>query len=153
MPTNGRWKVRKHFWRFNDNSLQTIFRVSNYGTVLYIELIQYTPDGRSVIKTRGERRFEIQKIRMHDGLYMANVEFIADKPIADGKSDHFNVFTFYYYCFLVELFKKMESEVYQLAKKWFAALSNAAKVCKAHFTSYRTQDMYIKPRPFSSQNL
>ena len=72
--------------RFSTN----YFRVSNYGTVLYIEMIQYTPDGRSVIKTRGERRFEIQKIRMHDGLHMANIEFIADKPITDGTySDYF----------------------------------------------------------------
>ena len=48
-------------------------------------------------------------------------------------------FTFYHY-FLVELFKKMESEVYQLAKKWFAALSNAAKVRQIpHFTSCKTK--------------
>ena len=59
--------------------------------MLYIELVQYTPDGRSIIKTRGERRFEIQKIRMHDGLHMANIEFIVDKPIADGKLDHFKI--------------------------------------------------------------
>lgn len=86
-------------------------KVSNYGTVLYIESIQYTPDGRSVIKTRGERRFEVRNIRMHDGLHMASIEFITDDPIVD-----------------VVLFKKMENEVYQLAKKWFAALSNPTKV-------------------------
>lgn len=62
-----------------------VFRVSNYGTVLYIESIQYTPDGRSLIKTKGERRFEIQNIRMHDGLDMACIEFITDKPIADSQ--------------------------------------------------------------------
>lgn len=71
------------FWD-SFSTLCTIFRVSNYGTVLYIESIQYTPDGRSLIKTRGERRFEIQNIRMPDGVHMACIEFITDIPIANG---------------------------------------------------------------------
>lgn len=37
------------------------------------------------------------------------------------------------YWLLVVLFKKMENEVYQLAKKWFAALSNPTKVCEAAY--------------------
>jgi len=61
-----------------------LLRACNYGTVLYIETVQYTADGRSVIKTRGERRFEIQSLRMHDGLNMAKVEFIADKLVEIG---------------------------------------------------------------------
>ena len=52
--------------------------------MLYIESVQYTPDGRSVIKTRGERRFEIQSLRMHDGLHMAKIEFIADQLVEKG---------------------------------------------------------------------
>ena len=56
-------------------------RACNYGTVLYIESVQYTADGRSVIKTRGERRFEVQSFSMNDGLHMAKIEFIADKLV------------------------------------------------------------------------
>ena len=105
-----------------------VFRVSNYGTVLYIESIQYTPDGRSLIKTKGERRFEIQNIRMHDGLDMACIEFITDKPIADGQFNCALTCVYILFCLLAALFKKAENEVYQLAKSWFAALSNATKV-------------------------
>ena len=76
--------MTNNFFRDLFSTLCTIFRVSNFGTVLYIESVQYTPDGRSLIKTRGERRFEIQNIRMHDGLHMACIEFITDIPIADG---------------------------------------------------------------------
>ena len=95
--------------------------------MLYIELVQYTPDGRSVIKTKGERRFEIQDIRMYDGLHMATIEFIADEPTTDGKFN--SIFFKNLPCdHLVALLKKTENEVYQLAKKWFAALSNATKV-------------------------
>lgn len=68
------------------SNISPSLRASNYGTVLYIESIQYTPDGRSVITTRGERRFEVQNIRIHDGLHMANIEFITDEAMADGKS-------------------------------------------------------------------
>lgn len=110
------------------STLLTVFRVSNYGTVLYIESIQYTPDGRSLIKTKGERRFEIQNIRMHDGIDMACIEFITDKPIADGQFNCAVTCVYIIFCLLAMLFKKAENEVYQLAKTWFAALSNATKV-------------------------
>ena len=80
--------MNENVWKFSNFptfSLLSMFRVSNYGTVLYIESVQYMPDGRSVIKTRGERRFEIEKVRLHDGLHMATIQFIADVPITNGK--------------------------------------------------------------------
>lgn len=63
---------------------------------------------------------------MHDGLHIARIDFLTDKPITNGKSEFKN--TYVHFEFSVELFKKLENEVYQLAKQWFIALSNTTKV-------------------------
>lgn len=46
--------------------------------------------------------------------------------------------------YLVGLLKKMENEVYQLAKKWFAALSNATKV-GMHTVHHNVSKIYHTP--------
>ena len=51
------------------------------GTVLHIRSVEYTPDGRSLITTVGERRFRVLETRNEDGLTMAKIKFVQDKVI------------------------------------------------------------------------
>ena len=51
------------------------------GTVLHIRSAEYTPDGRSLITTVGERRFRVLETRNEDGLTMAKIKFVQDKVI------------------------------------------------------------------------
>ena len=57
------------------------FRFSEYGTMLEIRDIHVFRDGRSVIDTRGRRRFRVVERRIRDGYNVATVEFIKDVPI------------------------------------------------------------------------
>ena len=43
--------------------------------------MEYTPDGRSLITTVGERRFRVLDTRNEDGLTMAKIKFVQDKVI------------------------------------------------------------------------
>ena len=43
--------------------------------------MEYTPDGRSLITTVGERRFRVLETRNEDGLTMAKIKFVQDKVI------------------------------------------------------------------------
>ena len=43
--------------------------------------MEYTPDGRSLITTVGERRFRVLETRNEDGLTMAKIKFAQDKEI------------------------------------------------------------------------
>ena len=56
----------------------------DYGTVLFISSLEYTPDGRSLINTLGERRFQVIERGTRDGYAVARIRFITDDPI-DGK--------------------------------------------------------------------
>ena len=58
-----------------------LFRFSEYGTMLEIRDIHVFRDGRSVIDTRGRRRFRVLERRVRDGYNVATVEFIKDVPI------------------------------------------------------------------------
>ena len=56
---------------------------SDYGTVLFINSVQYTPDGRSLVKTIGERRFMVVGRDMVDGYHQAQVRFVFDERVTE----------------------------------------------------------------------
>lgn len=51
------------------------------GTVLHIQSVEYTPDGRSLVTTVGERRFRVLDHRNEDGLTVAKIKFVQDEVI------------------------------------------------------------------------
>ena len=58
---------------------------SSYGTVLYINTVEHTADGRSLITTTGEKRFEVLHRSTCDGYNTARVRFIEDKPVTNPR--------------------------------------------------------------------
>ena len=60
------------------------FSFSDYGTVLFINSIEYTPDGRSLVTTTGERRFKVVGRSMRDGYNCARITFIYDDEVVDA---------------------------------------------------------------------
>ena len=56
---------------------------SDFGTVHYINSVQYTPDGRSLVKTIGERRFKVVGHDMVDGYHQARVKFVFDERVTE----------------------------------------------------------------------
>ena len=63
------------------------FRFSEYGTMLEIRDIHVFRDGRSVIDTRGRRRFRVVERRVRDGYNVASVEFLKDVPITPDQRE------------------------------------------------------------------
>ena len=60
---------------------------SDYGTLLYIDNLVYTPDGRSIVETTGQRRFRVIERGFRDGYCTAKVELIRDNPIEQHEFD------------------------------------------------------------------
>ena len=56
---------------------------SEYGTVLHVNSVEYTPDGRSLVKAVGERRFKVVGREMIDGYHSARVQFLFDVRVTD----------------------------------------------------------------------
>jgi Lon protease-like protein len=58
--------------------------------VLFINSVEYTPDGRSLITTTGEKRFTVVGRSMRDGYNCASIRFVVDETVTDpmeiGKS-------------------------------------------------------------------
>ena len=54
-----------------------------YGTVMYIDSADTTQDGRSLVKTTGERRFQVVSKGMTDGYNTATIEFIKDTEVTE----------------------------------------------------------------------
>lgn len=54
-----------------------------YGTLLHIISIEFMPDGRSLIETRGLSTFRVKDWRMLDGYIVGNVERTDDIPLAE----------------------------------------------------------------------
>ncbi|XP_033632252.1 LON peptidase N-terminal domain and RING finger protein 3-like [Asterias rubens] len=77
------------------------------GCMLEIQQVQHLPDGRSVIKTIGGRRFKVLSTGMRDGYNTALVEFIKDVEVTGDE---------------VAIVTALESEVYQQAQRWFTSL-------------------------------
>lgn len=49
---------------------------ADYGTILEIRDVEYTPDGRAIVNTVGSRRFKIVSKSARDGYNTAAVEFL-----------------------------------------------------------------------------
>ena len=45
--------------------------------------MEYTPDGRSLITTTGERRFKVVARSIKDGYNCAKIRFVYDEPVTD----------------------------------------------------------------------
>ncbi len=59
---------------------------SDYGTVLHIDSMESSTDGRIHISTSGERRFKVLGRGMSDGYHTANVAFLFDERVV-GKDE------------------------------------------------------------------
>lgn len=51
--------------------------------MLYINTVEHTPDGRSLITTTGEKRFEVVERGGCDGYSTVRIRFIVDEPVTD----------------------------------------------------------------------
>ena len=64
---------------------------AHIGTILFISSLEYTPDGRSLVTTIGERRFKVLEHGTADGYNTAKINFISDEPVQGeteiGESD------------------------------------------------------------------
>ena len=54
-----------------------------YGTLVHINTIEYMPDGRSLVETRGISRFRVKDWDMHDGYIVGNIERLDDISLAE----------------------------------------------------------------------
>ena len=54
-----------------------------YGTLVHISNLQYMPDGRSLIETRGISRFRVKHWDMLDGYIVGNIERLNDISLAE----------------------------------------------------------------------
>lgn len=54
---------------------------SDYGTILFISSLEHTPDGRSLVTTIGEKRFQVLERKSTDGYGVARIRFITDEPV------------------------------------------------------------------------
>lgn len=54
-----------------------------YGTLVHINGIQYMPDGRSLVETRGISRFRVKDWDMLDGYVVGNIERLDDISLAE----------------------------------------------------------------------
>lgn len=90
------------------------FSFSDYGTVLFINSVEYTPDGRSLITTTGERRFKVVGRSMRDGYNCAKIKFIFDEQVTD--------------CTQIALLRALQDDVYEHAQKWLNALPHITRM-------------------------
>ena len=51
--------------------------------MLYINTVEHTPDGRSLITTTGEKRFRVVERGGCDGYNTSKIQFIVDEPVTD----------------------------------------------------------------------
>lgn len=85
---------------------------AEYGTMLEIRDVEYTPDGRSVVNTVGSRRFKIESKSVKDGYNTAAVEFLQDEGIP---SNH-----------LGET-RRLHDAVHRVASLWFESVEPTTK--------------------------
>ncbi|XP_072039440.1 LON peptidase N-terminal domain and RING finger protein 3-like [Amphiura filiformis] len=97
---------------------------ADFGCMLEIEDVKHLPDGRSIIKTHGGRRFKVNSRSMRDGYNTAKVEFIKDDDISDEE---------------FEEVKAMNSSVYQQAVTWYSNLPIFHKTRIADFFGHLPQ--------------
>jgi Lon protease-like protein/tetratricopeptide (TPR) repeat protein len=85
---------------------------SEYGTMLEIRDIHVFRDGRSVIDTRGRRRFRVLERRVRDGYNVATVEFIKDVPIPQEQREDL---------------MKLHDDTLEKTREWFSAMDDEMK--------------------------
>ncbi|CAL1540144.1 unnamed protein product [Lymnaea stagnalis] len=97
----------------NDNEF------SDFGCMLEIRDVQYFPDGRSVVDTKGGRRFKVISRGKRDGYNTAKVEFLSDKPIAPEDTQSVNA---------------LQIEIHAMINTWLSKLpsSHNARI-RQHF--------------------
>lgn len=64
-------------------NIEIYFSYSSFGTTLCLNTVEHTLDGRSLITTTGEKRFEVLSKSSCDGYNVANIRFIVDHPVTD----------------------------------------------------------------------
>ncbi|UJR28094.1 hypothetical protein I4U23_009349 [Adineta vaga] len=95
---------------------------ADYGTLLYIRGLVYTPDGRSVVDTIGQRRFRVLERGTRDGYNTAKVELIHDYPVEQHEFD--------------DLFQ-LNRDTYNCVRQWFDQLDTHMKyVISQQFEEY-----------------
>lgn len=85
---------------------------ANYGTILEIRDVEYTPDGRSIVNTVGSRRFKIKTKSIKDGYNTATVEYIEDEIVIESNLNEF---------------KKLHDKVHLQASNWFDQIASLTK--------------------------
>ncbi|XP_068241354.1 LON peptidase N-terminal domain and RING finger protein 3 [Palaemon carinicauda] len=85
---------------------------AEYGTMLEIRDIEYTPDGRSVVNTVGSRRFRIESKSVKDGYNTAAVEFLQDEAVASDQ---------------VGETRRLHDAVHSVASLWFESVESTTK--------------------------
>ncbi|CAF3835159.1 unnamed protein product, partial [Adineta steineri] len=85
---------------------------ADYGTLLHIRGLIYTPDGRSIVDTIGQRRFRVIERGMKDEYHTARVELIRDHQIEEHE---FN-----------DLFQ-FNRDTYNRVREWFDNLDSHRK--------------------------
>lgn len=67
--------------------------------MLFISALEYTPDGRSLVSTIGERRFKVLERTTSDGYAMAKIQFISDIPVEGVDNISSLICQHYYYLY------------------------------------------------------
>ena len=111
-----------------------IFRsvFSDYGTVLFISSLEHTPDGRSLITTMGERRFQVLERTSIDGYAVAKIQFIADQ-LVEGEEQISESMNINYTMNINDLFvlvslRSLQESVFQHSMSWLNALPFFSRV-------------------------
>jgi len=86
---------------------------ADYGTLLYIRALLYTPDGRSVVDTIGRQRFRVVDRDTRDGYHTAQVQIIRDHPIEPERFD--------------ELYQ-LNRNTYNRVRNWFDQLDRYRQI-------------------------
>lgn len=88
------------------------------GTVMFISSLEYTPDGRCLITTIGERRFNVIERSTRDGYAVARIRFITDEPIEGIQLIYYILYSKQF----SESLHQTQVEVYQHCHRWLQAL-------------------------------
>ena len=114
--------------------LLSIYRsvFSDYGTVLFISSLEHTPDGRSLITTMGERRFQVLERSSIDGYAVAKIQFIADQ-LVEGEEQISESMNINYTMNINNLFvlvslRSLQESVFQHSMTWLNALPFFSRV-------------------------
>ena len=87
---------------------------ADFGTILEIRDVVYTPDGRSIVNTTGSRRFRIVSKGVRDGYNTAAIEILKD---ADGEAGE-----------KLDELKALHTSVNRQAAMWFGSVEAATQV-------------------------